>query len=163
MLVKLAHFYRKVKKSTFISKHQDADLLDFVLRKNGFITFRTDGLHFNPSTFKKLLESKQQEYSPFISVDGPVGVNKKINLGPIFLAKKFNFAIKIIFIKADRYWQLKSWDQHVLPKLFTTLHVKFSKGFVINEKENWRGELANFKDFFSEQEAIFLKEINQGD
>ena len=56
-----------------------------------------------------------------ISPDGPKGPRYHVNDGAVALAQKGNLPIMIIGYKADRYWQMNSWDRFVIPKPFTKI------------------------------------------
>ncbi len=141
-----------------LSKHKDADILAFILEKFGFKVFRTDSLHFNPAVFKKLLSITDSKYIPVMVLDGPIGPHKKINYGSLFLSKKFQLPINVILIKCDKYWQLSSWDKHIIPKPLTTIHSKIVTYKTIPQDYKLsRKSLMELKTFIDQEEAEFSK------
>ncbi len=158
-LLQVAPYYQKMKKVSFLSGHKDADVLAFFLEKNKFKIIRTDSLHFSPGVFRNFIKAVRNKHNPIISVDGPIGPNKKINDGPIFLAEKFKLPLKIILISAKNYWKLSSWDEHIIPKPFTTVFVKHTNPFNLENKSKGKNPLENFKDFVNLEEEKFLKQI----
>lgn len=67
--------------------------------------------------FRAIKEGDEVQISP----DGPKGPRYHINDGAVALAQKGKLPIMIIGYRADRYWQMKSWDRFVIPKPFSKI------------------------------------------
>ena len=82
-----------------------------------------------------------------ITPDGPRGPKYEMQSGAIILAQKTGLPLIPLHIEATRQWVFsKSWDQHKLPKPFSTIIVGYGKPFHIprqlkdNESESARAD-----------------------
>jgi len=60
-----------------------------------------------------------------ITLDGPRGPKYKMQHGALWFAASGKVPIVPMHIEASRQWILKSWDGHLFPKPFSTIHVGF--------------------------------------
>jgi len=60
-----------------------------------------------------------------ITLDGPRGPKYKMQHGALWFAASGKVPIVPMHIEASRQWVLKSWDGHLFPKPFSTIHVGF--------------------------------------
>lgn len=107
--------------SAIISQHKDGEIVAKVL---SYLSIRALRGSTRKGARRVLLEAfraikKGEEVQ--ISPDGPKGPRYHINDGAAALAQKGNLPIMIIGYRADRYWQLKSWDRFVIPKPFAKI------------------------------------------
>lgn len=59
--------------------------------------------------------------------DGPRGPKYAVQPGVLFLAAAGRSPIVPLHIEASRQWVLNSWDNHRLPKPFSTIHIGIGK------------------------------------
>lgn len=60
-------------------------------------------------------------------VDGPQGPLGVVKPGSIKIAQKAKVFIIPVFFELEKYWQLNSWDNFLIPKPFSTAKLKFGK------------------------------------
>ena len=91
-----------------------------------------------------------------ITPDGPRGPRHVMKPGIAYAAKKANAAVIPVSWTATKFWQLKTWDQMMIPKPFSK--IRFVIGWPIwlrdNEKFNLRSDTAlleNSLNTFCEQ------------
>ena len=90
------------------------------------------------------------------TIDGPKGPRYVAKMGAVLLAKKTGQPILPFTIKAERYWQAKSWDQFQVPWPFIRAAVHIAKPIYVNANAG-ESELLARRDEL--QQA--LDEINQ--
>ena len=64
-------------------------------------------------------KSIKQGEEVLITPDGPKGPRHTMSDGAIGISLKSKLPIFVMNYKAQKYWQLKSWDRFVIPKPFT--------------------------------------------
>jgi len=70
-----------------------------------------------------------------ITPDGPRGPRFSVGDGIVALAQKSNLQVFTINYKANKYWQLKSWDKFIIPKPFSTIEI-YTKLLDLNMLDN---------------------------
>jgi len=107
--------------SAIISQHKDGEIVAKVLSYLSIKALRGStrkgARKVLLEAFRAIREGEEVQISP----DGPKGPRYHVNDGAVALAQKENLPIMIIGYRADRYWQLKSWDRFVIPKPFTKI------------------------------------------
>lgn len=107
--------------SAIISQHKDGEIVAKVL---SYLSIRSIRGSTRRGARRALLEAFRAIRSGEevqISPDGPKGPRYHIHDGIIALATKEHLPIMIIGYRADRYWQLNSWDRFVIPKPFAKI------------------------------------------
>ena len=105
-----------------------------VLGKESLDSFRLKALgpptwHVKPQV---LLKKLREGFDIALTPDGPKGPRHSVADGIVAMAKKSNVKIVTFNYRADRYWQLGSWDRFIIPKPFSTIEFFASEPFSIN-------------------------------
>lgn len=107
--------------SAIISQHKDgeivAKILSYLSIKSLRGSTRKGARRVLLEAFRAIKEGEEVQISP----DGPKGPRYHVNDGAVALAQKGKLPIMIIGYKADRYWQMNSWDRFVVPKPFSRI------------------------------------------
>ena len=69
-----------------------------------------------------------------ITLDGPRGPKYKMQHGALWFAASGKVPIIPMHIEASRQWVLKSWDAHLFPKPFSTIHVSFGNPIFVERE-----------------------------
>jgi lysophospholipid acyltransferase (LPLAT)-like uncharacterized protein len=85
---------------------------------------------------KSAIEKLQMGENVGITPDGPKGPLHSVSDGAITLSLKCNVPVIAIGWSADRYWQLKSWDEARIPKPFSTIMYKISNPIYIDKNDD---------------------------
>ena len=117
--------YRKIRPhhsaSAIVSQHRNGEIVAKVLAYLSIKPLRGStrkgAKKVLLEAFRAIKEGEEIQISP----DGPKGPRYHINDGVIALALRGEVPILIIGYRADKYWQLKSWDRFVIPKPFTKI------------------------------------------
>jgi len=113
------HIHKKHPASAIISQHFDGALIANTLK---FLDIRPLRGSSRKGAHKVLLQAFKSIKSGeevLITPDGPKGPRHSMSDGAIGIALKSKLPIFVMNFKADKYWQLDSWDKFVIPKPFT--------------------------------------------
>lgn len=72
---------------------------------------------------RKILKLLRNRKAVALTPDGPRGPKYQVQTGVLFLAAAGQAPIMPLHIEASRQWVLNSWDGHLLPKPFSTIHI----------------------------------------
>ena len=61
------------------------------------------------------------------TIDGPRGPVYVAKPGPVLLARNTGAPIRCFYVAVKEGWVLNSWDKFVIPKPFTSAHVRWSR------------------------------------
>ena len=125
----------KFKYTAFISKSQDANPLAILAASyecGQVIRVPHNAKHFALSRLIGVLQSKTG--GVIITPDGPRGPRYKIKPGIILAARETGADIFPFSWKADRYWQLGTWDQMRIPKPFSKIEAVFGPPLNLNKE-----------------------------
>jgi len=119
--------YRALRKnhktSAIISQHHDGDIIAKILSYFQIKALRGSSKKGAKSVLISAIKSLKDESTVMITPDGPRGPKHTMHDGAVALAIKAKLPLMIINFKATSYWQLKSWDEFVIPKPFTTIDI----------------------------------------
>ena len=115
--------YRKVHKkhpaSAIISSHFDGSLIASTLKMLGIRSLRGSSRNGAKQVLLQAFKSIKSGEEVLITPDGPKGPRHHMSDGAIGIALKSKLPVFIMNYRAEKYWQLKSWDKFVIPKPFT--------------------------------------------
>ena len=115
--------YRKIHKkhpaSAIISSHFDGSLIASTLKMLGIRSLRGSSRNGARQVLLQAFKSIKSGEEVLITPDGPRGPRHHMSDGAIGIALKSKLPIFVMNYRAEKYWQLKSWDKFVIPKPFT--------------------------------------------
>ncbi|MFT5571800.1 MAG: lysophospholipid acyltransferase (LPLAT)-like uncharacterized protein [Cryomorphaceae bacterium] len=82
---------------------------------------------------RKILKLLRQGNMVALTPDGPRGPKYQVQSGIVFLAASASVPIVPLHIEANRQWVLNSWDNHLFPKPFSTIHIGLGKPIMIDQ------------------------------
>ena len=115
--------YRKIHKkhpaSAIISSHFDGSLIASTLNMLRIRSLRGSSSKGARQVLLQAFKSIKSGEEVLITPDGPRGPRHHMSDGAIGIALKSKLPIFVMNYRAEKYWQLKSWDKFVIPKPFT--------------------------------------------
>jgi lysophospholipid acyltransferase (LPLAT)-like uncharacterized protein len=109
--------------TAFISQSRDGEPLALFTNshKNGrSIRVRHNAKH---EALKEMIDRlKKSQDVLIVTPDGPRGPRYEVKPGVAVAAQETGAKIFTFSWSADRFWQLNSWDQMIVPKPFATIH-----------------------------------------
>ena len=133
--------YKKLRKDAkigvIISDHFDGEVIAKTMGYFGFDTIRGSSSYGGVKVLKESFRRIGEGYDIAITPDGPRGPFESVADGIVSISQKKSLMIVAFNYKADRYWEIKSWDRFMIPKPFSTVDFYASEPFSIEglEKE----------------------------
>ncbi len=116
-----------------ISHHSDGESIAKMVNHLGVQSVRGSSSQGGVKALIGAIKELKTNSNIGITPDGPRGPIYSIADGIIALSQKADVDIYYFSYKASKYWQLKSWDQFIIPKPFGTIE------FFVSEPFNLKG------------------------
>jgi len=117
------------------SPHTDGKLITDIIKKMQFGVIEGSTNRNPTGALKEIISKINSGKNVVITPDGPRGPIYKVNSSITRLAKKFNKPLIPLSCAADKYYELKSWDRMIIPKLFSKITVCFGSPLNLQENE----------------------------
>jgi lysophospholipid acyltransferase (LPLAT)-like uncharacterized protein len=111
--------HKKQPASAIISSHFDGSLIARTLEYLHIRPLRGSSRKGARQVLLQAFKSIKQGEEVLITPDGPKGPRHTMSDGVIGISLKSKLPIFVMNYKAQKYWQLKSWDKFLIPKPFT--------------------------------------------
>jgi lysophospholipid acyltransferase (LPLAT)-like uncharacterized protein len=101
------------------SRSFDGEYIARIIGKLGFSAVRGSSSRGAVGALIGMRQQLEQGHSVVFTIDGPRGPRYVAKPGPVLLAKKTGALINCFYVAVERAWILNSWDQMIIPKLFS--------------------------------------------
>lgn len=115
------HFHKNQAASGIISKHFDGEMIARILMYFSITPLRGSTSKGAKQVLLEAFRTLKKGEDLLVTPDGPRGPRHSIGDGAIALAHKVKAPVLIVNYIPQRYWRLKSWDQFVIPKPFSSI------------------------------------------
>ena len=115
------HLHKKHPASAIISSHFDGSLIARTLEFLKIRPLRGSSRKGAKQVLLQAFKSIKSGEEVLITPDGPKGPRHTMSDGAVGIALKSKLPIFVMNFKADRYWQLESWDKFIIPKPFAKI------------------------------------------
>jgi len=132
LILSYAHRFENI--HILISKHKDGEYIALAISGLGYKSIRGSTTRGGMRAMKELIDVAL-EYDIGITPDGPRGPKEKVQDGILYLAYKTGKPIIPVSCNARRKWTLNSWDNFIIPKLFSPAKIIYGKPIFVNKKE----------------------------
>jgi hypothetical protein len=105
------------------SENFDGEWVAQLMRRFGYHAARGSTSRGGARALAQLRREMADGYPTAFTVDGPRGPARVVQPGAAWLASATGQPIVPFHIEADRYWTVKSWDRHQVPKPGSTLAI----------------------------------------
>ena len=129
--------------TAFISKSRDGDPLAYLATsyKSGrALRVPHNARHLALNQMIGSIKNKGEII--IITPDGPRGPREEVKPGIVLAARETEANVFPFSWKAERFWQLKTWDKMKIPKPFTSINVYFGDPFITTGNNGNRNENA---------------------
>ena len=133
-----------------VSRSKDGEKISYLLSFFKIENIRGSRNDGGMSGFRSLVRSVKKKNIVILATDGSTGPIYQVKEGAIKLASLCEIPIIYVFSVSSSYYQFKSWDRHILPKLFSQQTFHYSEPFYVPKKlsnqelEIFRLKLQNF-------------------
>jgi hypothetical protein len=101
------------------SRSFDGEYIARIIQKLGFVAVRGSSSRGAVGALLGMRQQLEQGHAAVFTIDGPRGPRYVAKPGPVLLAKKTGAPINCFYVAVERAWILNSWDQMIIPKLFS--------------------------------------------
>jgi lysophospholipid acyltransferase (LPLAT)-like uncharacterized protein len=123
--------FRKLNPCVMISKSRDGDLIAPLAERLGLEAVRGSTSRGGKEALQTILKAFERKPAAVHIVDGPRGPKGLIKPGLIRMAQVSGASIVPVFVSVEKAWVLGSWDQFLVPKLFSKVHITWGKPFFV--------------------------------
>ena len=143
----VARFFKSsnINISGISSSHRDSEIMAKILLKWNWKLIRGSSTRGWSNVIRKM-KNKLRNTNSIIAItnDGPRGPAKIAKPGSIKLALQHNAYIISMSCCASKYWNIPSWDKTMIPRPFSTIHVKFDEPMDYEKTKNEVEALNNY-------------------
>jgi lysophospholipid acyltransferase (LPLAT)-like uncharacterized protein len=125
----IRHFqnYRVFNPSIMISRSNDGSMIAGVAERTGWHTVRGSSSKGGKAALRNVITHLRKSRLAAHIVDGPRGPAGEVKAGVIRLAHLTDAVIVPFTVSAEKGWHFNSWDNFLLPKPFSKVHLRFGK------------------------------------
>jgi len=143
------------------SRHPDAEIMAQILKKWGYSLLRGSTKKGGKELIYQMDKTFKEGGIIAITNDGPKGPVRVAKLGSIGIALKNNANIITITGSCTKFWQMKSWDQFMLPKPFGTIQIVISESIQTSNINDLSNEQETITSFINKYEKIANNMVNE--
>lgn len=109
-----------------ISRHADGEIIARIVLGLGYHTVRGSTSRGGVRALLEAVRLVEQGTSVGFTPDGPRGPRHEFAPGALIVAQRTGRPIMALSASADRAWRLSSWDQHLIPKPFARVTIRYA-------------------------------------
>lgn len=132
LILSYAHRFENI--HILVSKHKDGEYVALACSRLGYKAIRGSTKRGGMQAMIELIDVASQ-YDIGITPDGPRGPKEKVQNGILYLAYKTGKPIIPASCNARRKWTLNSWDNFIIPKLFSPTKIIYGKPILVTKKD----------------------------
>src|SRR5437763_7857588 len=121
-----SHRYRSRDIAVLISRSFDGELIARVVEKFGYHPVRGSSSRGAVAGLLEMGRELQAGRAVAFTADGPRGPRFVAKPGPVLLARNHGAPVRALHFAASKAWRLRSWDQFVIPKPFSSVLLRMS-------------------------------------
>ena len=129
-LIFFVYFYRSLEFVVMASASKDGELAAQATKSHGWIPIRGSSTNRGSEALREMLPYFKKGHRGGLVVDAPQGPPHVSKIGIIALSKRTGLPIIPVIWSADRFWQLNSWDQTLIPKPFSRIVFLYSENLI---------------------------------
>lgn len=146
----LIYAHRNTKVSPLISPSRDGEIVARMCAAFGITSVRGSSRKAPTSALLKLLERVRMGYCLGLSPDGPLGPERQVKSGVLYLAQKLNIPIMPLTASFKRKVFLKSWDQFLFPLPFNRVVIIYGEPIRVSSDSDMDTEAKRLKTILDE-------------
>jgi len=109
--------------------------------------------HSGAQALVRMIQVVKQGWDLGITVDGPRGPRQKAKPGVLAVSRKTGAWLVPVCVAYNRAWQLKTWDEMLVPKPFSKVRVQYGEPFRVGTHAEEASLLARLEDGLNVLEA----------
>jgi lysophospholipid acyltransferase (LPLAT)-like uncharacterized protein len=161
-------FFRDRDIVAMTSENFDGEWVARLMSRFGYRAARGSTSRGGARALAQLKREMAAGYPAAFTVDGPRGPARHVQPGAVWLASATGNPIVPFHIEASKYWTVKSWDRHQVPKPGSVVAVAVGPPIDVppdadeGEIEEWRAELERALVELESEAKRLLERSNHG-
>lgn len=127
---------RKMIIGFLISPSREGEIMSRLAHAHGVTPIRGSSSRTGSEALESLATAVNQGISPMMYGDGPRGPVGVFKPGAVVLASRTGAPLFLIGAAVNRFWQLKSWDTHRIPKPFSCFKIAIGEPMHVGTLED---------------------------
>ncbi|NNC23235.1 lysophospholipid acyltransferase family protein [Salinisphaera sp. USBA-960] len=119
-----------------VSPSRDGEFAARVVTRLGGEAIRGSANRTGARALRDLYQTLQAGVTPLIHPDGPSGPALEAKSGAARLAQLTGFPLLPLRCRADRYWQLNTWDRLIIPKPFARIEFEVAQPIAVGRHDD---------------------------
>jgi lysophospholipid acyltransferase (LPLAT)-like uncharacterized protein len=119
--------YRHQRPAVMTSRSRDGEFIARVIQRFGFVPVRGSSSRGGQRALLEMNKLLSEGHAVAFTIDGPRGPRYVAKKGPVLLARMSGIPITAFYVAVERAWVLNTWDQLMIPKPFSRIHVRFAR------------------------------------
>ena len=135
-----------------ISEHRDGEIIARIVERFGFKTIRGSSSRGAARALMGIVRELEHGSEVAVTPDGPRGPARRFASGALIAAQRVGVPIVGVGVVASRAWRLNSWDQFMIPKPFSRVHVAYTlpTGVAATSAREAEGEAPRFESLLND-------------
>ena len=126
-ILPVAWIHRRSGLAPLISRHADGEVIARIVEGLGYRTVRGSTTRGGVRALLETAQHVNDGITVGFTPDGPRGPRHVFAPGALIVAQRTGRPIVALGASASSAWRLKSWDQHLVPKPFATVTIRYSE------------------------------------
>jgi len=126
-ILPVAWTHRRSGMAPLISRHADGEVIARIVEGLGYRTVRGSTTRGGVRALLETVQYVNDGITVGFTPDGPRGPRHVFAPGALIVAQRTGRPIVALRATASNAWRLKSWDQHLVPKPFATVTIRYSE------------------------------------
>lgn len=125
------YFFRSRGISVMTSRSYDGEYIARIIESFGFKAVRGSSSRGGVRALLGMHTIIEAGGVAAFTIDGPRGPCYVAKPGPVLLARNTGAPIRCFYVAPKSAWVLNSWDRFLIPKPFTTVHIRWTAPIVV--------------------------------
>jgi lysophospholipid acyltransferase (LPLAT)-like uncharacterized protein len=159
------YFFRRRGIVVITSRSFDGEYIARFIQRFGYGAVRGSSTRGGAAALVEMIRLMRAGLPMGFTIDGPKGPKYVAKIGACLLAKKTGNPLMPFSVEAEKFWQVKSWDNLQIPKPFSRAKLIIAEPIYVSkvaddtELENKRSELQKSLDELVERGRLWREEI----
>lgn len=131
-----AWMWRRLGIAVMVSRSFDGEYIARIIEKLGFVAVRGSSSRGGSEALRGMKDELERGAAVAFTIDGPRGPKYVAKPGPVLLARSTGLPMAAFYVALSEAWVLKTWDEFMIPKPFSTALVRVSAKMPVPENAN---------------------------
>jgi lysophospholipid acyltransferase (LPLAT)-like uncharacterized protein len=139
------YHFRNMQIGVMTSRSFDGEYIARIIEKFGFVAIRGSSSRGALGALRGMHRHLESGNKAAFTIDGPRGPRYVAKPGPIMLARSTGLNVVAFYLAPESTWVLNTWDQLLIPKPFTRVHLVWAPPVHVHPDSNQDDVLAQMQ------------------